>query len=193
MISLRTSGSHSGRRYSFLLGLLLLIPFMVGPARQAWSQAVESADAGHASLWVGAGASGYTVQYGSRKLLGVTAWVDGETIRKLGIEGEGRWLDWHQHANVHAETYLGGLRYHFNVGPRMQPYVKGLAGLGRFNFPYNFASGNYTVIAPGGGVDYRLSRRWGVRADFEYQYWPNFTFGTMSSVGGTVGLRYRVF
>ena len=42
----------------------------------------------------------------------------------------------------------------------------------------------------GGGADYRLSSRWGARADFEYQYWPQFTFGSMSSGGVTLGLRY---
>ncbi len=165
---------------------------LLAGGRAAHAQTVESANAGRAMLTVGAGASGYEVQYGQRKLLGVTGWIDAQSIRRLGLEGEVRILDWHQHANVHAETYLGGLRYHFNAG-RTQPYVKVLAGLGKFNFPYNFATGRYFVVAPGGGIDYRLSHRFSVRADFEYQYWPQFTFGAMSSGGGTIGLRYRVF
>lgn len=143
-------------------------------------------------LSVGGGASGYLVQYGQRKLLGATVWVDANSIRPLGLEGEARWLDWHQQANVHAETYLIGLRYRFHVG-RTQPYVKALVGDGHFNFPYNFATGNYLVVAPGGGLDYPLSRRWSARADFEYQYWPEFTFGSMNAGGGTIGIRYRIF
>ena len=177
--------SRLALRLLALLCLVAAVPLCHG-------QAAESADAGRAMVWAGVGASGYTVQYGSRNLLGVTAWVDADTIRHIGLEGEGRWLDWHQQANVHAETYLGGVRYHFNVG-RTQPYVKGLAGIGFFTFPYNFANGRYFVAAPGGGVDYRLTKRLGVRADFEYQYWPQFTFGAMSSAGATIGLRYRVY
>lgn len=164
---------------------------LFGMVQQVSAQAAEAADAGHAFLSVGGGASGYEVQYGSRKLLGMTAWVDADTIRHFGIEGEGRWLEYHQQANVHVETYLVGARYHFNVG-RTQPYVKALGGLGYFNFPYNYASGRYFVVAPGGGIDYRLSKRWSARADFEYQYWPQFTFGAMSSAGGTIGLCFHI-
>jgi hypothetical protein len=143
-------------------------------------------------LFVGGGVSGYRIEYGQRNMLGATLWVDGNSIRPLGLAGEIRWLEWHQQASVHAETYLGGLRYRFHVG-RTQPYVKGLIGPGHFNFPYNFAVGNYLVIAPGAGLDYPLGSRWSARADFEYQYWPEFTFGAMSAGGGTIGIRYRIF
>ena len=122
----------------------------------------------------------------------MTGFVDADTIRHFGVEAEGRWLEWHQTADVHAETYLIGPRYHFNVG-RFQPYVKGLVGLGEFNFSYNYAHGSYAVVAGGGGADYRLNHRWSVRVvDFEYQYWPQFTFGAMNSVGVTTGIRYRI-
>jgi len=69
-----------------------------------------------------------------------------------------------------------------------------LVGFGLFNFPYNFAHGSYLVVAPGGGVDFRLNRRFRVRlVDFEYQIWPQFTYGAMSSVGVSAGIRYRIF
>jgi hypothetical protein len=47
-------------------------------------------------------------------------------------------------------------------------------------------------VAPGGGIDYCLGPRWSVRVDGEYQYWPQFTFGAMSSAGVTVGFRYLI-
>jgi hypothetical protein len=69
-----------------------------------------------------------------------------------------------------------------------------MVGFGEFNFPYHFAHGSYLLVAAGGGVDYRLSRRWSVRlADVEYQNWPQFTFGSMTSVGVSAGIRYRIF
>jgi opacity protein-like surface antigen len=29
------------------------------------------------------------------------------------------------------------------------------------------------VLAPGAGANYRLSRRWALRGEYEYQLWPN--------------------
>ncbi len=186
-------GSAGDRRGWRMCLVVLVLPFLLLlGARSAQGQSAESANSGRAMLSAGIAASGFTLQYGDRKILGLTAWVDADTIRRFGVEGELRRLEYHQTANVHAETYLAGVRYHFNVG-RMQPYIKALGGDGHFNFPYNFATGNYFVVAGGGGLDYRLSHRWTARADFEYQEWPQFTFGAMNSVGGTVGIRYRIF
>jgi hypothetical protein len=172
----------------FSIGLIL---FALLAARCASGQVAESANMGGHSVWIGTGVSGYYLGYGSVKNLGVTGYIDADSIRRLGFEGEGRWLQFHETNDISADTYLGGPRYHFNFG-RYQPYVKGLAGLGLFNFTYNYAHGSYFVVAPGGGVDYRLGPRWSVRVDGEYQYWPQFTFGAMSSGGVTVGVRYLI-
>src|ERR1019366_1769744 len=191
----RSIPPRSGSPAELLQRMIVLAASMLliaGP-KFMYGQAAESANAGRAYLWAGAGVSGYYEQYGARKLLGVTGFVDADTIRHFGVEAEGQWLDFHQVANVNVQTYMAGPRYHFDKG-KFQPYAKGLVGMGEFNFPYNYAHGSYLVIAPGIGVDYRLNRRWGVRAiDFKYQYWPQFTFGAMSSVGITTGIRYRIF
>ena len=178
-------------KHLVVTGILISLA-LIACLRPAAAQSVEDANVGRTSIYVGGGVSGYRIQYGQRNLLGATLWVDGNSIRPLGIAGEARWLDWHQQANVHAETYLLGPRYRFHVA-RTQPYVKGLVGSGHFNFPYNFATGNYLVIAPGGGLDFPLGSRWSARADFEYQYWPEFTFGSMNAAGATIGIRCRVF
>jgi opacity protein-like surface antigen len=171
---------------------LVLVVLSVAACRPAWGQVIESANIGGVSLSVGGGVSGYYIQYGQLKNLGFNGFIDADNTRRFGVETEARWLEYHSSADVHVETYLGGLRYHFNTG-RFEPYVKGLCGLGRFGFPYNYADGSYFVIAPGGGVDYHLNRRWSVRVDGEYQYWPQFTFGPMSSGGLSVGARYHIF
>lgn len=173
--------------------LLCAAAWLVLPGA-ARSQVVPAADKGGLLLSAGATGSGEQVQYGERKMLGFTAFVDADTRRRLGIELEGRWLEFHQTANVHLETYSAGLRYHFDVGRGFQPYAKGLVGFGDFNFPYNLATGSYLVITAGGGLDYHLSRRFALRAaDFEYQYWPQFTFGAMSNPSVSTGLRVRIF
>ena len=137
--------------------------------------------------------SGFTLQYGQRKLLGVTALVDVDSTRTLGLEGEARWLIFTQTAQVNATTWLAGPRYRRRVG-RLEIYAKGLAGIGQFNFPYHDAYGRYLVIAPGGGADVTLSNRIRLRlVDCEYQFWPQFTFGAMTSYGISAGVRMRVF
>jgi hypothetical protein len=171
----------------------VLLAVCLGATGAAHGQVVPAADRGGLTLSAGGMASGYYVQYGKVKLLGAAAFVDADTRRHIGIEGEARWLDFHQTNDIHDSTYMAGPRYHREVG-RFQPYVKGLVGVGHFNFPYNYAKGNYLVVAPGGGVDFRLNHRIQIRvADFEYQIWPQFTYGQMSSVGVSSGIRVRLF
>lgn len=164
-----------------------------GPDGAGGRQVQPGGDQGGLSVSAGATGTGYYVQYGERKMAGITGFVDADTRRHLGIEAEGRWVEFNQSANVHVETYSIGGRYHFTLG-RFQPYAKGLVGFGDFNFPYNLATGRYLVVTAGGGVDYYLSRRIQIRAaDVEYQDWPQFTFGNMTTLSGSVGLRVRIF
>jgi hypothetical protein len=157
------------------------------------AQVLPSAMAGGFRLSAGGTASGSYIQYGERNLGGVSAFVDAETHHRLGIEGEGRWLEFNQVENVHVETYSAGLRYHMNFA-RFQPYVKGLIGIGDFNFPFSYAHGRYLVVTGGGGLDYRLTNRIHVRVpDVEYQDWPQFTFGAMSSVSVSAGVKVGIF
>jgi hypothetical protein len=137
--------------------------------------------------------SGYYIQYGEQKLVGATAFVDADVKRGFGVEAEGRWLEWNQINNVHVETYSVGLRYHMNFR-RFQPYAKGLIGFSDFNFPFNYAHGRYLTATAGGGVEYRLTKRIRIRmADVEWQDWPQFTYGSMSSVGVSTGVRVGIF
>jgi hypothetical protein len=130
------------------------------------SQSRESANAGRILLSVGAGVSGYTFSHEDRGLGGITAVIDADSIRHIGIEGECRWLEFHQVDNVHVETCAVGPRFHFNAG-RFQPYAKGLVGFANYNDRFGFERN--LIIAPGGGADYRLSSHWSLRiVDFEY-------------------------
>ncbi|HVN94516.1 MAG TPA: hypothetical protein VMT38_12515 [Terracidiphilus sp.] len=159
----------------------------------AWAQVQSAGDQGGLIVSAGAMGSGYYLQYGQQKIAGIAAIVDADTKRRFGIEAEGRWLEYHQTANVHAETYSIGARYHFDVD-RCSPYAKGLVGFGDFNFPYNYAQGRYLVVTAGAGLDFHWTRRISIRAvDVEYQDWPNFTFGNMNSFGVNAGLRVRIF
>jgi hypothetical protein len=180
-----------------LLAVAVFAVCLIAP-QAASGQVVPSADAGGYSLIVGATATGDILGYGDRKMIGVAAIADLDTRRRIGLEGEAQWLTFHQTANVHTTTYLAGPRYHLSYG-RFQPYVKGLIGFGEFYYPGYGSSGNLGtdkdfVLEPGGGLDFRVTRRIRIRvADFEYQIWPQFHYGTLSSYGLSTGIRVRVF
>jgi hypothetical protein len=199
LVQIRAGG---GRLRSCLGAILaaVLLAFSPGLTGVARAQVVPSGDAGGARLAAGGTFSGYNLSYGSVKVMGGTAFVDSDTLLHIGFEGEARWLTLHlpsdqngPGADEQAETYLIGPRYSRFYG-RFQPYVKALIGGGHFNYPYNFASENDLVVAPGAGLDYRITRRIRWRAvDFEYQFWPQFNFGQMTSYGLSSGLKIKIF
>jgi hypothetical protein len=173
--------------------LVIVLVLSTQAVHRAYGQVAPAADTGGVTVYVGATASGYEFQYGHQDLVGASEVMDADTRRRIGFEEEARWLIFHQTNGLHATTILGGPRYHY-TRDNLQFYVKGLLGLSRFTFPYNYAKGNYLAIASGGGFDYRWNSRISIRCvDLEYQVWPNFTYGQLTSFGLSSGLRVRVF
>ncbi len=159
----------------------------------ASAQVVPAGYQERVAIHVGGTASEYYLEYGQTRLLGATAFSDIDIGRHYGIEAEARFLEFNQPENIHAETYLAGPRARLNLG-RFQVYGKGLVGIGVFHYPYSFGTDTDFVVGGGGGVDFHLSPRVHLRlADVEYQYWPEFQYGPMSSFGISAGLRVRVF
>jgi hypothetical protein len=181
---------NSGIARAAALAAALIMLAIAGPAR---AQVAPTASAGGFGLSAGVTGTGEYVQYGERKMVGVAPFFDFDTIHRLGLEGEARFVQWRQTSDVHFSSYSGGVRYRFNVG-KFQPYAKGLVGMGYFNFPYNYATGHYMVVTAGGGLDYRFkeSRIHFRLADAEWQYWPGFTYGAMSTLGVSAGVRFTI-
>jgi hypothetical protein len=172
---------------------IVLLAACLGLTHAAYAQAVPAGERGGLSLSAGGTASGYSLGYGDQKLLGMSAFVDVDGRQHLGVEGEARWLSFYQTNQEHASTFMIGPRYSLYFG-RFQPYAKGLVGVGHFTYPYLFGHDDGLVVAPGGGVDFRLTRRIRLRAvDFEYQLWPQFHYGLMSSYGVSTGIRIKIF
>ncbi len=117
---------------------------------------------------------------------------------KLGGEGEARWLRFNQQYGSYQDNYFGGPRYSRRYG-RFVPYVKFMMGAGEFQFPSNQGHGGYFAYAPGGGLDYRLTRHFTVRViDYEYQFWPSAPGGGLPSNGMnpngfSAGVGYKIF
>jgi opacity protein-like surface antigen len=174
--------------------LLLSSPWAV-------SQVVAAADRGLPLLSAGAYYSYFDANYQGIRPSGIGAYVDVSPlfINNFGAEAEGRWLTFNAPNDFSEYTYLAGPRYRFPIRPRLQIYAKMLFGAGEINFPYHLAHGSYFAMAPGGGVDYVLNRRWRVRADYEYQFWPNAPgipgepSSTLRPNGVSAGISYQIF
>ncbi len=191
--------------------VLFLVLFAAGAA-SARAQVVPSATRGGLSLTVGGLGSVYQPDYAGfgvaetapNRLYGIGAFADMRFSRWVQIEAEGRWQRFNEFEGISQDNYMIGPRlpiHHFRF-LRATPYGKVLAGISRMNFEDNEGSGNYASLAYGGGVDFKLTKRFTARGDFEYQQWlrwPNFppSDGIPNSAlfpyGASAGIGYRIF
>lgn len=140
-----------------------------------------------ADLQLGGGFTLANSDYVPNNIGGFALYGDIDLHGSYGLE-----LDFHQvtdpnpdplvPANHFSErSYEAGGRYlrHYR---RFSPYAKALYGRGVANFfarqayvPAGFITYidniGYNMAVAGGGVDYRLTPRFNLRADFEYQHW----------------------
>ena len=130
------------------------------------------------------------------RIYGPGAYVDIHFSRWIQVEAEGRWLCLNQYHQPDStilngeSTYLIGPRIPIVNFHRISPYGKFLVGLGSGTNAW--LSGRTFVLAYGGGLDVRLTRRFTLRAiDFEYQQWHLNPM--ISPYGGSVGVSYKIF
>ena len=181
---LRLAGRLSGAGWA-----MLAVSLMYG--RSAGAQAMPTATGPGAYVIVGATYSGFESDYGVQKISGASVYVDANFIWRYGVEVEARRMDY-PNFGERQSTLLAGPRWSFRE-TGLVPYVKVLAGGGRFDFPYGFGYGDYFAFAPGAGVDLRVGRKLRLRlVDFEYQEWPGFTFGSLHPYGVSAGISYEV-
>jgi hypothetical protein len=175
----------------------LLLAAMFACAGKAAAQEDPTETKPGAFIAAGATYSAYKLDYGEHKLGGYSAFLDMNVTSHYGLEVEERRLVFNQQANVHTSTLLVGPRIVFDplVLRGFTPYVKLLVGQGNFNFPYNYATGSYFVMAPGAGIDVQLGHsKFGLRLiDVEYQDWPQFSFGPLHTYGVSTGISYRFY
>lgn len=126
---------------------------------------------------------------------GEGAYVDFKFSRWVQVEAEGRWLHFHQYGGVAQGNYLIGPKVSVLQARRTTVYAKALGGYSNMNFGVNQGYGQYTTLAFGGGLDWKVTRRLSIRAlDFEYQYWPSWAQNsTLSPYGASMGIGYRIF
>ena len=175
------------------------------------AQAVYSASEDHPRLSIGAGFSIFSQDWGPNPHpTGITYTIDYHPplprfLDDVNIEAQGRNLIWHRGTIPitgapivpRTETLGGGLIYHPHEVRfhRFEPYAKVLVSYGYIHFAEDDVSYNHdsrTVPALGGGVDYRLIHRVTLRADYEYQWWPQFLGpNALTPHGFTIGALYN--
>ena len=157
------------------------------------AQVVASAVHSPLSLTAGGMVSEYNTDYSLQHIGGVGAYVDLTIFHGIGAEAEGRWQYINGFRGLSQDNYLLGPQFKLHSIWRARPYVKALFGFTNMNFPADIGSGRYTTIALGGGVDLKVTRRWSVRGDGEFQKWPEFQGTSLSPYGLSVGVGYRIF
>ena len=154
-------------------------------------------------LIVGVGYSNYYTDWSGR-LSGPSLWIDWSIdqgpsyLKGLAIEAEARDLNYQRSGgvpNLRMDTASGGVIYTWGHFHNFNPYVKYLIGYGSIDFTLqnypNYKHDSRTVYAPGGGLDYRVSRGLLVRGNYEYEFWPEFINAhALNPQGLTLGVAY---
>lgn len=176
--------------------VLLLVAFLPAALVSARGQVAASARSSSLDLRAGAFFSVFQPDYAGNgvaqtspnRLYGAGAYVDTFINRWVQPEIEMRWLRFNQYLAIDENTYSIGDRVPVLTFHNLTPYGKFLIGFGNGSF----LTGDSLVLTYGGGVDYRLSRRFTLRAcDFEYQQWR--VTPALWPYGLSAGLSYKIF
>ena len=153
-------------------------------------------------LNVGVGFSSYDsnigngpLSAGNDRLGGATLWMDYDLgflpgrLQGLGLAVQGRDLNMSQPTGqpfLREDVGSGGAIYRWNRFFEVRPYGEFLMGFG--NVDYLSPSGLHyhqtrTVTTAGGGAEFDAYHHLWVRADYEYEWWPNF-FISYASLNG---------
>jgi hypothetical protein len=185
-VSLDTCTLKGLRAAAALLTVLVCVP------PKASTQALPLVTGPGTYVAVGGGVSAFQADYGQRVLGGGVVYADVNPTWRYGFEGEARYLHLHTAESVSETNYLSGIRVALRPWG-IQPYAKVLVGAGRISLPFQYGHGTYFTYAPGGGVDYTITDRLSARLiDFEYQLWPDFSFGALRPYGISAGLKFRL-
>jgi hypothetical protein len=103
---------------------------------------------------------------------------------------------------VDEHTWGGGIRFERRIRD-FRPYGNFFISSGtiHYNFsnPYNphptatpYTWDNSIVYSPGFGVDYNLSRYWGARFDYQFEFWNLGNSQTLTPQAMSFGILYRI-
>jgi hypothetical protein len=190
----------------------VLAIFLLTASLPLFSEVVPSATTGGVPQWtVGTGFSYFSPDYGPWHLAGETLWINDSLNRmpsflsgiSLDIEARDLSLFRSSHEPVlRVDTAGGGAIYKWSHYRNFRPYTEVTVGLGNIDYMTSGTDRYHqsrTVTSMGGGFDVRAFRSVWVRADYEYEYWPNFwinkagspTGAALNPQGLTIGAIYH--
>lgn len=159
---------------------------------QAVSQTVPAAYQGRLPFTIGGGASNFNADWGHERIYGYSIWGDWHPgglprlLDGLGVEVQGRDLDFgltHPTPGFQEFTFGGGGIYTYRHFARFRPYGKVLVEFGKLDYSKSeYVSDK--VYAPSFGIEFHAIQRMWVRADYEYQAWPNLLNGKIAGFAG---------
>jgi len=170
-------------------------------AAAAHGQVIPSAEGAGQSLWVGAEYANLQAGFpegSTTRLSGVGVFGNFNWNHRFGVEGRVRFLNLSSWNSETEQDYLAGPRYTFLHRNKLRPFASFQVGFVKMQYPFSVGSATFFAMAPGGGVEYRLSHKWSVRGSYEFQMLmnsPNFTNEPQYGIkpnGGIVGLSYRL-
>jgi hypothetical protein len=170
-------------------------------ANAAQAQVVPSAEGPGRSLWAGGEYlniyAGFPYQ-SNQRLWGIGAFADYHLTGHIAVEAEARFLRFNSFYGETEDNYLAGPRYMARRFGKFQPFAQCLVGLGKIQYPFNIGNGTYFALAPGAGANFRISRKFSSRGEYEYQLWPgspNFSNEPAHEItpnGFHAGISYRI-
>jgi opacity protein-like surface antigen len=199
----------NNKKMSRMLSVALVLVCFIS-LDTAFSQVAPAAHSGQlgpgqSTFTIGAGASNFDADWGHNRIWGPAFWgqwhpFSSGALAGLGVDAEVRDLDFGRGStlpsNFKQVAFAGGPIYIVRALHNFQPYAKGLIGFGSFDFkipghPY-YTHDTRNVYAPGFGFQYHLFHHTWVRADYEYQAWPDLfkDSHTADPQGFTLGLSY---
>jgi opacity protein-like surface antigen len=180
----------------------LLLVLAISTVAPVHAQVAQAASQQGVPLVIGGGYSNFATDYGpaGTRMSAIAAWADyylqdiAPKISGLGIEIEGRDLNYGAPFRLRQTTGMGGVIYEWSHYYRVRPYGKFIAGIGSIDFPkegtiaHPYSHDTFLVTAPAGGVDIRVAPHVWVRAEYQFQQWHQ-TFGPndLTPNGVTVG------
>ena len=183
-------------------GLTLLLVALAVSACPARAQSVASAHGPSQSLWVGGEFSNTAAGFphdSSVRLSGIGAWSSYNWTHHIGVEANMRWMNFSSWHGETEQSYLIGPRYTFMNSRKWRPFAALGVGVTSIHYPFSMGDGTSFTLAPRGGVELRMKRKWLLRASYEADLLtnsPDFTnepkFGIHPN-GAQIGIGYRIF
>lgn len=169
-------------------------------ALKASAQVAPAAKVSGLPISVGVGVSSYNLDYGpGRRMEGVVARAGVGIFHGLGVDLSARTIFMFTPAELtrmQQTTYLAGVYYQAPAIGRLRPFARYAGGIGTIEFPSRnpfYTRDTYTVMAPSGGVEYQLTHKVALRAEYEYQFWQKFLGPhDLTPQGFTVGVTYSL-